>query len=127
MPETGAPVATEKPAQAPPVIVYLSQALCFLVNANTLPRPIAVPIWTDGPSLPKGIPIKKLVRDIRNVPISVLSHLKVIIPRKIPIEVGIPPPPIFGSLLYINAKRIDKPKNAIITIGKRYRWLFRYR
>ena len=33
MPEIGAPVATEKPAQAPPVIEYLSHALCFpLVN-----------------------------------------------------------------------------------------------
>ena len=45
IPEIGAPVATEKPAHAPPVIEYLSHALCFpLVKIYTLPRPIDVPI-----------------------------------------------------------------------------------
>ena len=37
-------VAKENPAQAPPVIEYLSHALCFLAKQYTLPRPIAVPI-----------------------------------------------------------------------------------
>ena len=66
--EMGDPVATEKPAQAPPVIEYLSQARCFLPKENTPPRPIATPICTEGPSFPSGNPRKKEVSDMVKIP-----------------------------------------------------------
>ena len=104
-PEMGAPVATAKPEQAPPVIEYRSHARCFLPKENTLPRPIATPICTEGPSLPSGTPIRNDMSDIENIPTRFLSHLNEIIPRRIPIEVGMPPPRRFGMRLYMYAKR----------------------
>ena len=105
MPDIGAPVATAKPEHAPPVMEYLSHARCFLPKENTLPRPIATPICTEGPSFPRGTPIKKDISDMENIPIRFLSHLKEIIPRRIPIEVGIPPPRRLGMRLYMYANR----------------------
>ena len=55
--EIGAPVATEKPAEAPPVIEKRSQARSFFGLAFVRPLPIAAPICTDGPSVPSGMPI----------------------------------------------------------------------
>ena len=57
IPVAGAPVATAKPAAAPPVITYLSQAGVRLKRLF-VPRPSAVPIRTDGPSFPSGNPVK---------------------------------------------------------------------
>ena len=103
MPETDAPVATANPAQAPPVIAYPLHAGCFFANSLTLPLPTAVPIKTEGPSFPKGTPIKKEVSDIKNTPVNVLSHLKVTMFFSSAIDDGIPPPLTLGSFLYILA------------------------
>ena len=56
----GDAVAIEKPADAPPVIIYLRQALCFDLPPIdfTTPLPTAVPICTQGPSVPSGRPTK---------------------------------------------------------------------
>ena len=45
--------------------------------------------------------IKNVERDRKNTPSMFLNHLNVIIPLKIPIDVGIPPPLRFGIFLYI--------------------------
>jgi hypothetical protein len=60
---------------------------------------MAVPICTEGPSLPSGTPIRKVVNEAINVPRSVVTHLKLIKPRKIPIDAGIPPPLMLGHFL----------------------------
>ena len=99
MPDIGAPVATEKPAQAPPVMEYRLHALYFLGNRCIVPLPIAVPICTEGPSLPRGTPIRNEERESTNIPAIFLTHLKVMMPRRTVIEVGIPPPLRLGAFL----------------------------
>ena len=108
IPERGAPVATAKPAHAPPVIEYLLQTGCFFAKTLTLPLPTAVPINTEGPSFPNGTPIKKEVNDIKNTPINVLNHLKVTIPRSNAMDEGIPPPLTLGCFLYMYAKKMAR-------------------
>lgn len=102
----GAPVAVENPAQAPPVIENLLQARYFLPNIDVPPFPAEVPICTDGPSVPRGTPIKKESKETKKVPINVISHLNFISPLRIAIDVGIPPPFMLG-IFYIT-KRTKK-------------------
>ena len=83
-----APVAIAKPAQAPPVIEYLLHTECFFAKISTEPLPTAVPIKTDGPSLPSGTPIIKVVKEEIKTPTSVFNHLKLTIRLKIVIEDG---------------------------------------
>ena len=101
MPETGAPVATAKPAHAPPVIEYLFHALCFGARQCAVPYPKAVPISTDGPSLPRGTPIRKVIIDITKTPTKTFNQSKGTMPLKIAIEDGMPPPRKRGECLYI--------------------------
>ena len=121
IPDMGAPVATENPAHAPPVIEYLSQALCFFAKERIVPRPIAVPIWTDGPSFPSGTPRRKDTRESVKTPMIFRIHLKLIIPRRVAIEVGIPPPLRFGIFLYMLDKRKEIPISKTNAIGRKYR------
>ena len=102
IPDIGALVAPVKPAQAPPVITYLSQAGLFFAKILTVPLPTAVPICTLGPSLPSGMPTKKVERDTAVTPMRFLSQSKRISPRRMAIEVGIPPPCISGTFLYMS-------------------------
>ena len=57
IPANGAPVATANPAAAPPVFIYLPSALFFfeVLQHKSL---TAVPIKTEGPSVPTGTPDK---------------------------------------------------------------------
>ena len=91
MPASGEPVATAKPAPAPPVITYLSQAGLFLDGAVHM-APSEVPMSTAGPSLPRGTPAKKLIILPIKVPIIVRSHLKERMPLSTPSLRGMPPP-----------------------------------
>ena len=89
----GDDAAREKPAEPPPVIMYLRQPRCFsLPKQRITPSPIAVPICTHGPSVPSGIPHKK-VRRAENGSTKILaSHLKLVRPLIAATEEGIPPP-----------------------------------
>ena len=64
-PVKGALKATAKPAEAPDVIESLFHALLlqriFSSTALTL-LPTSPPNWTEGPSLPKGNPAKKVMK-----------------------------------------------------------------
>jgi hypothetical protein len=89
----GEAVAIENPADAPPVITYLRQPLCFSeLKHFTTPSPIAVPICTQGPSVPSGMPQKKVSKAEMGSAMRLVSHLKLTIPRIATIEDGIPPP-----------------------------------
>ena len=91
-PVSGAAVAAAKPAAAPPVIMYLSQAVFFREKSLTVPLPIAVPICTLGPSLPKGMPERNVTNADENTAKILRNHLKSMSPRIRAIAVGIPPP-----------------------------------
>ena len=89
----GEEVAIEKPADAPPVIAYLRHALCFFEPKQLItPSPIAVPICTQGPSVPSGTPERKVSSAEKGRAIMLASQLKLIIPRIAATDVGIPPP-----------------------------------
>ena len=56
IPLMGAPVAMEKPAQAPPVMAYrLNGEVCLPIIRDAV-HPTSHPSWTQGPSVPRGIP-----------------------------------------------------------------------
>lgn len=97
MPVSGAPVAAVKPAHAPPVSVYFSNARLPFAKMFTVPFPIEHPICTLGPSFPRGTPTRKVRRVEKNIPNKLRIHLKGINPRIIAIEFGIPLPRIIGN------------------------------
>jgi hypothetical protein len=65
-----------------------------------------------------------VVNDKKNTPIKFLNHLNVIMPLNTPIDVGIPPPLIFGMRLYMKAKKNDIANSATIAIKITYGFSF---
>ena len=112
----GAPVASEKPAQAPPVIIYRRHPTFFLPpKIRTVPSPIALPICTQGPSVPSGIPQRKVRKADMGRTKALESHFMSVTPFIAVIVVGIPPPLQVGQS---ERMRLDISPIAAVPISK---------
>ena len=77
----GDDAAIEKPAAAPPVIIYRRQPLLFFEAKQLItPSPTAVPNCTQGPSVPNGRPQKNDINAEKGRIIMLDHHLKYSIP-----------------------------------------------
>ena len=61
-------------------------------KALRAPKPVNAPSCTLGPSLPRGIPTKKVIREETNVAASVKNQLNLSFTLDKTTEKGIPPP-----------------------------------
>lgn len=89
----GEAVAIEKPAAAPPDKTSPFEFSGIEPPKNLcVPFPIAVPIWTQGPSVPSGTPTRKVSNAEIGKTVILDSHLMASVPFIAAMEVGMPPP-----------------------------------